>query len=435
MKRFFIFTFGCQMNKSDSERITSILEKLKYKPASKVSEADLIIVNMCSVRQSAVDRIYGKINEINKLKKERKIKTILTGCIPQRDLKNFRTKFDYILHIKSLKYWKDFLEERKYFYCPSPRNKNLIKELADEYLKIKSSYSNFFSVFIPISTGCDNFCTFCIVPYTRGQLTNRDHKEIIGEAKEAIKNGAKEIWFLGQNINSYKSPSNSSVDFSKLLELTNKIKGKFWIRFTSSNPKDFSNKLIKTMANCNKVTEYLNLPIQSGDNKILKRMNRAYTAKQYKDLVKQIRKEISNISLSTDAIVGFPGETKAQFQNTEKLFKEIKFDMAYIAQYSPRSGTVAAKMKNNVSIQEKDRREKTLTRILKKTALENNKKYIGKTIEVLVEKSKNDFLTGKSRTYKTVRFKGSKNLIGKFTKVKIIDALSWGLKGKYDKIN
>jgi len=235
------------------------------------------------------------------------------------------------------------------------------------------------------------------------------------------------------------------IGFPKLLKMINGIPGKFWIRFTSSHPKDFSDELIKTMKDCKKVTPYLNLPVQAGDDEILKKMNRPYTITQYKKIINKIRKEIPNITLSTDVIVGFPGETKKQFENTAKLFKELKYDMAYIAKYSPRIGTAAAKAtlrgvsrsarsrEDNVSLKEKHRREKVLTEILKQTALENNKKYIGKTIEVLPTNYKDKFLVGKSFHYKTVKFKGQKNLIGKITKVKITDALPWGLKGEYEK--
>jgi len=211
--------------------------------------------------------------------------------------------------------------------------------------------------------------------------------------------------------------------------MVNEVKGNFWIRFTSSHPKDFSDELIETMVNCEKVTEYLNLPVQSGDNKILKKMNRPYTIEQYKKIIKKIREKIPNISLSTDVIVGFPGETKEQFENTLSLFKEIKFDMAYVAKYSKRPQTAAFKLKDDVSSQEKERRWKFLTEILKKTALENNRKYIGKEVKVLIEKEKDNFLIAKTRTYKTVKFKGEKNLVGQFVKVKIINASPWGLKG------
>ena len=395
--KYHIITFGCQMNISDSQRIAAILEQNKHKQALSLEKADLVIINMCSVRQSPVDRVYGLLPKIKKKK------TILTGCITKKDRNKLEKQFDVILNIK------DF---PKYF----SKDKN--------YLKIIPNH-NHYSALIPIMTGCNNLCTYCVVPYTREPEVSRPAKDILNEIKQAIKQGVKEIWLLGQNVNSYKP-----IPFSKLLRKINNIPGNFWIRFTSSHPKDFSPDIIKAIKESDKATNYLNLPAQSGDNTILKKMNRPYTVEKYKQIIKSLRKEIPDITLSTDIIVGFPGETKQQFQNTVKLFKEIRYDMAYIAQYSPRPGTAAEKMKDNVKPQEKKRRWKILTDILKQTALENNKKYVNKEIEVLPEKYHNGSLIGKSKEYKTVKFKGPKNLVGKFVKVKIIEAMPWRLKGK-----
>ena len=330
------------MNKSDSERIASLLEKRGYKLTLKKVEADLIVVNMCSIRQSAVNRIYGLDPKFKKLKaKNKKLKTVLTGCILKRDKSKFRKIFD------SISYFKD-------------KNR----------LSVKPKYQNKLSAFIPISNGCNNFCTYCVVPYIRGPLVCRNYKEIFKEAKNAIKKGYKEIWLLGQNVNDYHSPitsiEDSVINFPKLFKMIEDIPGNFQIYFISPNPKDFSDELINVITNSKKFAKHLNLPVQSGDNKILKRMNRPYTVKQYKDLVKKIRKKIPDIFLSTDAIVGFPGETEKQFQNSIKLFKEIKFNMAYIAKYSPRPGTAAFQMKDDVPIKEKKKREKILRKFLKK---------------------------------------------------------------------
>ena len=450
------------MNKSDSERIATILEKIGYKSASRENEADLILINMCSVRQSAVDRVYGLIQKLKNLKtKKPGLKTILTGCILKEDKRKFKKGFDLILNIKNLPKWPNLL-------VPNSHDRALY-EL--EYLNIQPKYQTNFRAFVPIMTGCNNFCSFCVVPYTRGREVSRPAKDILCEVKNliekganpirnAISNGAREIWLLGQNVNSYQSIGKNSsaaasakadkiVKFHDLLKMINEIPGNFWIRFTSPHPKDFSDELINTMAKCQRVTPYLNLPVQSGDDEILKKMNRPYTVNQYKDLVKKIRDKFAlireglerGVAISTDIIVGFPGETKKQFENTVKLFKEIKFDMAYIAEYSPRPGTAAEKLKDDVPKKEKERRYKILTEVLKKTALENNKKFVGKEIEVLIERqgirNKKQVYFGKTRTYKTVKiqldpkpYTLNANLIGNFVKVKIIDALPWGLKGK-----
>lgn len=418
------------MNRSDSERIAVVLENKGYKPAQKIDGADLIVVNMCSVRQSAVDRVFGKIRDFAKLKAQNsKLKTILTGCLLKKDKNKLSKLFDLVLDINYLPKWPEILDYKK------PKiisGKELLK--SKNYFEIEPKYSNKFSALVPIMTGCNNFCAYCVVPYVRGREISRPAEEIVCEIKRLIKQGCKEIWLLGQNVNSYNNKQRTmnneqKIGFPKLLKMVNDIPGEFWIRFTSSHPKDFSDGLIKIMKDCKKVTPYLNLPVQTGDDEILKKMNRPYTITQYKKIINKIRKEIPNITLSTDVIVGFPGETKKQFENTAKLFKELKYDMAYIAKYSPRAGTAAVKLKDSVPQKEKSRREKILTEILKQTALENNKKYIGKEVEVLMM----DNSIGKTRTNKTVKINSKKNLSGRFVKVKITNALAWSLKGEYEK--
>ena len=333
------------MNKADSEKIAASLERKNYKPASNIKDADLIVVNMCSVRQAAVDRVYGLFPNFKKLKINKpKLKTILTGCITRMDKKKLVGKFDLIVD-------------------------------KEKYLSYPPKYSNKLLAYIAISNGCNNACSYCVVPFTRGRLVCRDHREILKEAEKAVSNGAKEIWLLGQNVNDYHSPGNASVDFTKLLKMVNNIAGDFKLFFTSPNPKNFSDELIEIMAESEKFSRYLNLPFQSGDNSVLKRMNRHYTVQEYKDLVKKIREKMPDINLSTDVIVGFPGETSSQFENTVKLFKELDFDMAYISKFSPRPGTLASKMKDDVSRKEKERRWEILNNfILKKF---KQKKEIG----------------------------------------------------------
>jgi tRNA-2-methylthio-N6-dimethylallyladenosine synthase len=337
------------MNISDSERVASVLESIKCEKASSITEANLIVVTMCSVRQSAVDRVYGLIPKFEAIKKTKpNLKTILTGCILKKDKKTFLNEFDYVINIKEIKKLPKILNACK--------NKN-----TDNYLDITPKYSSKFSANVPIMTGCNNFCSYCVVPYARDREVSRPAKKIIIEVKKIIKKGYKEILLLGQNVNSYKD---KNTNFPMLLKMVNNIPGNFCIRFVSSHPKDFSDELIETMTKCKKLSRYLNLPIQSGDDKILEKMNRPYTVKQYKKLVKKIRKAMPDISLSTDVIVGFPGETKKQFKNTVKTLEDICFDMAYVNKYSPRAGTAAEKMKDNVPIAEKKRREKILIKLV-----------------------------------------------------------------------
>ena len=284
------------------------------------------------------------------------------------------------------------------------------------------------------------------MPYSRGREQNRPAEEIISEAKNLIQKGYKEIWLLGQNVNSYRfklktkneklKTNENIITFIDLLKTINKMSGNFWLRFTSPHPKDFSDDLIRAMAECQNFPHYLNLPVQSGDNEILKKMNRPYTREHYIKLVQRIRKALPDIALSTDVIVGFPGETKKQFQNTVKLFQEIKFDMAYISEYSERTGTLAAKkFKDDIPKKEKTWRKKELTEVLSQTALENNKKLAGEILAVLIDEKKNNRLFGRTTGNKVVELiklsdTRNENLIGQFAKIKIIKTEPWKLKGE-----
>ncbi len=363
--KYQIVIFGCQMNASDAERLAAVFDKLKFKKTDNINQADIIAVVMCSVRQSAVDRVHFLAHKFKKIK----AKTILTGCILEKDRKKFAENFDYIIDIKDIGNLPKILARQQIFSrrgVGSPER----EDAPQEKTWLPSKYN------VPIMTGCNNFCSYCVVPYTRGREISRPAKEIICEVKKLVENSCKEIWLLGQNVNSYscKIPISKSqfpkksriINFPKLLKMIDSIPGNFELNFTSSHPKDFSDELINVMAKCRHFSKRLNLPIQSGDDEILKKMNRPYTVAQYKNLVKKIRKAIPDISLSTDVIVGFPGETKKQFENTVKTFKEIGFDLAFINKYSPRPGTQAAKLKDDVPWQEKKRREKILIDLVNK---------------------------------------------------------------------
>ncbi len=422
MKKYHLTTFGCQINQSDSERIASKLEEIGYQSASNQDEADLVVINMCSVRQSAVDRVYGRLQ---KIRKDKDRKYLLTGCMLKQDLRRFKQDFDYILPIKALPYWEQALEKQKYHYCPNQRSDSFYNKFSLDYFNIRPKYKRGFSAYIPVATGCDNFCSYCVVPYTRGPMLCRKPEDIVQQAQEAIDNKVKELWLVAPNVNSY---SYKGKNFSELLQKIDQLPGNFWLNFTSSHPKDFSRELIETIKNGVKTSHYVSLPVQSGDNNILKKMNRPYTVEDYRETVDSIKKEIPDLHLSTDVIVGFPGETKKQFQNTVKLFKEIRPDMAYIAEYSPRPHTAACKMKDDVSLKEKQRRREVLTEVLEKIILKKNRKYIDTTVEVLVFKQRKEAFIGKTRNYKTVKITGlEKPSVGSKIKVKVKNAIPWGL--------
>jgi len=514
--KYYIKIFGCQMNHSDAERVSAILAKYKLKQASSIDEANLVIFVTCGVRQSAEDRVYGQINNLRKKYPEKKI--ILTGCLAhQRDVqRRLKDKVDLFTIIKDFPKKILFVIARNVATKQSrtiQENARLLRYARNDksdYLKITPRYTNSYTAYIPIMTGCDNFCAYCVVPCARGREYSRPAEDILKEVKHLANKGYKEIILLGQNVNSYychpernldglvgmqsrdlHASANSKpllphadsstplrfgqndkeIDFPKLLHLIEKIPGRFWITFLTSHPKDMSDELIETIAKSKKICEYISLPAQSGDDAILKKMNRHYSVAHYKKLIKKIRAEFVGVrpqsdtvggrtptekklppAISTDIIVGFPGETKNQFENTAKLLREMKFDMAYISQYSPRPETVAWKLKDNVSKKEKARREKVLTKILEKTALENNKKYVGKVVEVLVDRRFDleefpDEKSGKgkvepwrekylahTRTQKKVMFSSDKKIpVGNFAKVKITKVKAFGMEGEIKK--
>lgn len=471
LKKYFLLPLGCAQNISDAERVATILEADNYVLTSDEKEADIICVLACSVRQSAIDRIYGLSK--NWKKYDKKSIKILSGCVLPKDKAKMEGIFDIIFEIQNLADLPNLINNSQLTINPSTplgaskqiqsksnqkknletRNSDLfkkyklkIKNLNTDYfnyLSITPKHTNNFQALVPIMNGCNNFCSYCAVPYTRGREVSRPMEEIITEVKELIEKGYKEITLLGQNVNSYQNSQKDTdlkrinteenkTAFQILLEELDKIPGKFWIRFISNHPKDFSNKLIKTLPKLKKVTPYIHLPVQSGSNKILKKMNRKYTREDYFKLVDKIRKYNPGVTITTDTIVGFPGETEKDFQDTVDLYEKVGFDMAYIAQYSPRFGTLAEKMKNNISREEKKRRDKVLNITLAKSALKNNKRYVGREVEVLVEKSHKGYLWGRTDTYKLVKFGQDPTLtkIGEFAMVKVGEATPWVLIGE-----
>ncbi len=461
------------MNKSDSERIVSVLETAGFEKTHDENGADLAVINTCSVRQTAIDRIFGNVKKYRKIKKVNpNFRTVITGCMLEKDKNKFKNLFDLVIDINEI----DRIIEKLGINNGQNEMSNI-----ESYFDIIPKHQSKVTAYVPIMTGCNNFCSYCVVPYTRGREKSRPVDEIINEISVLVDTGYKEIILLGQNVNSYESSikypessikqdsntvnsnnrtikqcNNEIINFPALLRLINDIPGKFWIRFLTSHPKDMTEELIKTVSQCEKRSEYAHLALQSGDDAILAKMNRKYTAKHFLGLVDLIREYMPNAAITTDIIVGFPGETDEQFQRTAEIMKKAKFDMAYINKYSPRAGTESSKMIDDISWDEKKRREKVLTDILKKTALENNQKYIGKEIDALVEKIDDKLIYGKTRTFKNIQIENSQIIRklnipllrggrgcvqsnsglrqifvpGQFIKAKIISVDSFGLKGE-----
>lgn len=419
--KYYLWVLGCQMNEADASGIENILTGLNWQKVESENEADLIIVVACSVKQAAINSIVGKAYEWQPCRKQTGLKLILTGCVLESDQEKIKFLFDYILPIGEIE-----------------KLREIISPIDDFNIDLVGSKSNF-KALIPISNGCNNFCSYCVVPYVRGEETCRSAEAIISECREAINSGIKEIILLGQNVNSYEffSPFTKGGDrgglkynFPALLKKIDNMAGDYWLRFMSSHPKDLSDELLRIMATGEHIAPHLHLALQSGDNEILTKMNRRYTAEQYLEIVKQAREIIPDLSLSTDIIVGFPGETAEQFERTAKVMEELKLDMAYISPYSVRAGTVASKLADDVSAEIKKERLLKLDGILRKTALANNERYIGKTVKVLVDGEKNGKLFGKTGGNRVVSFEGGKSLIGSFAEIRIVSAKPFSLSGE-----
>lgn len=361
--RYHIITLGCQMNKSDSERIATVLENAGYKKSPAPKGAGLIVLNMCSVRQDAVKRVYNLIPNL------KPSKIIITGCILKTDKEKLTPLVDYILSIKNLANWpkilralgtrprRDPTSSRNLSGRPQEVGSLLAEPTSLEYLKLKPNYKTFPKAFVPISFGCNNFCSYCVVPYTRGKEIHRKEKEILNEIKELAAKKYNHITLLGENVNSYPN-------FVKLLQKITAIKENFKVNFMAANPHNFNNELIAEVAKNPKLEKYLHLPLQSGDNTILKKMKRPYTREQYLKLIAKIKKQIPEVKIVTDIIVGFPGETKKAFKNTANVFNKVGFYQAYISKYSPRTRTAAFYLKDSVPAEEKSQREQILIKLL-----------------------------------------------------------------------
>ncbi|MFA4936859.1 MAG: MiaB/RimO family radical SAM methylthiotransferase [Patescibacteria group bacterium] len=462
--KYYLTVLGCQMNIADSERIAAVLENVGYSKVKSENEADLILVLACSVRQSAVDRIYGRVAKWNAWKKKRPLVTVLSGCILLPDKKRLTNQFDIIIDSQQILNLPTKLSKLKNTKLKIT-NQGLPAKYADNYFAVKPKYDNNFQAYVPIMTGCNSFCTYCAVPYTRGREISRNPQEILQEIAQLVISGFKEITLLGQIVNKYlvkvddeflnwitkfqrqynipKLPElqadyfvNKKIfKFPQLLALAASLPGDYWLRYSSPHPKWFSDELIQTLTRYKKIPHHAHLPVQAGHDFVLRKMLRPYTITEYKKVITSLRKKMPDITITTDCIVGFPGETKKHFQATLDLFKKIKFDMAYLAQFSPRAGTVAAKMPDNVSRKEKMRREKELNKMLKKTALKNNKKLLGTKQRVLVTNNKKAttssyMLEGRTVGLKPIRFSAKQNLTGKFVYLKVTKVSPWHLAGK-----
>lgn len=435
-KKYHINSMGCQMNDHDSEKISYILENMGYKPTDNKEDSDLIIFNTCLVRENAELKVYGQLGSLKNMKRENPDLIIgVCGCMPQReDIRDYITK--KIKHVDLIFGTNNIHKLPQLINTHIQTGKTVVDIIEDsreilEDINYNRKYS--YKAFVNIMYGCNNFCTYCIVPYTRGREYSRYPKDILKEIEFIAEEGCKEVTLLGQNVNSYGKTLDNPMTFAELLREVNKIEGIERIRFMTSHPKDMSKELIYAMRDCEKVCEHLHLPVQSGSNRLLEKMNRKYTVEHYLELIEKVKKEIPNIALTTDIIVGFPGETEKDFQDTLDLIKRVKYDSAFTFLYSIREGTIAAKMKDQIPDDLKHERFQRLLDTLYPIFYENNEKYKNRIVEVLVEdisKTDDKVLSGRTRANKLIHFKGDKDLIGKFVNVKVTGFNTFTMEGK-----
>jgi len=438
-RKAFIRTFGCQMNGADSEVMERLLEREGYAKVDSPEVADVIIVNTCSVREHAEDRAIGYLAALKGIREENPSTVfVMAGCVAQRLRSEVFEKIPFVnIVLGTDNIWE--LPKLVKMAMKKPRERFLATEVREDLPRLakgfwsSSSYgctrSSGLAGLVTIMRGCNNFCSYCIVPYVRGRERSRAIEDIVSEVKQKVANGCKEIMLLGQNVNSYKFDGS---DFADLLMEVEKVDGLERVRFMTSHPKDVPEKLINTMRDSSKICEHLHLPAQSGSNRILEGMNRGYTREQYLELLNKIRREIPNISVTTDLMVGFPGETEEDFQDTLSLVKDVEFDGTFTFKYSSRPETNAAKQKDDVRLKTKKERLAKLNEICEKMALERNRRLVGKVEEVLVERvaRREGKLVGRTRGNKTVFFSGDGKDIGKLVPVEIEKAYKWSLMGR-----
>ena len=435
-KKYFVKTYGCQMNERDSEIICALLEKMGYEKSEKMRDADVIILNTCSIRENANNKVFGMLGRIKNMKQEKKDLIVgMTGCMAQEEhiCNEILNKYKWINFVVGTHNFEKIVEK---IYESLNNHKLDIDVLSCEgniLENLPSIRTNKYKAFVNIQLGCDKFCTYCIVPYTRGKQRSRSKESILEEINDLIKQGYKEVTLLGQNVNAYGKDLDINYDMADLLKDVAET-GIERIRFVTSHPWDFTDKMIDVIAKYPNIMNSIHLPVQSGNNDILKLMGRRYTKEEYLTLFHKLKVRVKDVTITTDIIVGFPNETEEQFNDTLSLVEECKFDLAYTFIFSRREGTPAYKMTDSITLEQKHERLQKLNEVINKYALINNKKLINKTLKVLVEgvseKDKN-LLMGYTEGNKLVNFTGPKSIVGQIVNVKITDAKTWSLDGEY----
>ena len=434
--KYFLLPLGCQMNRSDTERVRTVLHGMGFTETDKEEEANILGVIACSVRQKGIDKVYSRILKWNEMKQTHNCITFVSGCILPADRERFVKLFDLVFTMNELPDLPDMIQQYGAFHTPINRNVNPSANM-DRFWVIDPDHLSDFEAFIPIQNGCNKFCTYCAVPYTRGREVSRKSEDIINELKELVDKGYKSITLLGQNVNSYGlDKKGEEINFAELLRRIGAYgdaSGKeFWVYFTSPHPRDMSDEVIEVISQYKCLGKQIHLPIQSGDDNMLQRMNRKHTLDDYRHIIHTIRRLLPEATIFTDIIVGFTGETEEEFENSRKAMEEFKYNMAYIAQYSVRPGAVAASWADDVPKAKKRERYHILTDELMKHSLVYNQGLIGKTQKVLVNgyDRKNGYLTGHTEGKIVIRFQSrDKSLIGQIVTVKVTSATALSIEG------
>ena len=445
--KYFIMNLGCQMNQTDSERIQSVFGQMGLVRTELESEAQVLGIVACSVRQKAIDKVYTKIHEWNLRKNSENLITFVSGCLLPADEEKFLDRFDLVFSIADLPKVPDLFRHYGLVTplaqftgdvlvppAPTPRDR-LVGDSLEPFWKVTPAYSSTFEAFVPIQNGCDKFCTFCAVPYTRGREVSRPSGDILAEVKALVLRGYRSITLLGQNVNSYGlDKKGTEITFSQLLAAVGQFgeegPHQFWTYFTSPHPRDMTREVLETMARYPVLAKQVHLPLQSGDDHVLIRMNRNHTMDRYRNLVAEVKELLPQATLFTDIIVGFTGETPEQYQSTRKAMEEFRYQMAFIAQYSPRPGAASSRWEDDIPQEVKKERLQDLTEVLRETSLEYNQSLVGQTLTVLVEKTdrKAGYLSARTEGRVTVRFPSQDlSLIGTFVSVKIESAVPFSL--------
>lgn len=436
--KYHLITLGCQMNISDAERVRSVLERLGYTWTDSEEEANLLGILACSVRQKPIDKVYNKISQWNRWKNKRNLVTFISGCILPTDKERFLKLFDLIFSMSELGQLPDMIRDYG-VVTPGALDSSVTTMPANDNIfqlwDVKPNYQSDFEAYVPIQNGCDKFCTYCAVPYTRGREVSRPSTEIISEVEHLVARGYKSITLLGQNVNSYGlDKKGDEITFPELLrkigEVGNKLKQKFWLYFTSPHPSDMTREVIEVISKYDCLAKQIHLPLQSGDDKVLIKMKRSHDVEKYRQTVNDIRELIPEATLFTDIIVGFTGETEEAFQNTVEAFQEFKFNMAYIAKYSPRPGAASYRWDDDVTNDEKKDRYQRLTLVLKRHAYQYTQTLVGKEMDVLItgKDRKGENLQGLTEGKIITRVEGlNEALVGNIVRVKITSAAEFSL--------